>query len=198
MILRDYLKNLDSDELTNRLIKLDASIMALHHKGFYIVSMDANNIKLYDNEITLESFNDKLDYLDSGINTNGDLHDILELCAIGICAYNNFDNLYINQEFIAYLTDNLDDFKKNIPSNMYDYYYNVLVMGNIDYLNNYLFRKEYNLKENDERIKINALDVIKSTNIGTPKEEAGYAMVLSLPLLFALAYMLVLGILWFF
>ena len=71
MNLKDYLNCSDKEELTEHLKKLDLSIMALHQNGFYIVSFDPNNIMLYNGELTLASFKDKIDYLNSGLNNNG-------------------------------------------------------------------------------------------------------------------------------
>ena len=127
MTLKEYLTCDNQDELTRRLMKLDASIMALHKNGFYVVNFDVNNIQLYNEELTLSSFNNKIDYLNSRINPNGDKKDIVELCAVGICAYNGFNTFYTNKEFLAYLFENLPIFKDNgrIPTDIYEYYKSV-------------------------------------------------------------------------
>lgn len=196
--LKDYLLDCSQDELTERLIKLDASIMALHlRKNLYIVGFDANKIKLYDGELNFRSFNDKLDYLHqsdnpnigSGLNANGDKKDILEMCAVGICAYNGFTSFYTNNEFIAYLISNFDMFCNNgkIPSMMIEYYQSVLVNGDIDYLNNFLYKKQ-NENANSSQIQSNGNRLTKSTAIGRAfdDKEAAYVNVLLLPALVTL------------
>lgn len=194
--LREYLSCDNQEELTEKLMKLDSSIMSLHQNGFYIVNFDPNNIKLYNGELTLQSFQNKVDYINSGINANGDKRDILELCAIGICAYNGFKTFYANKEFIAYLMDHLVIFKENgrIPAEMYDYYRSVLVDGNIDYLNNYMFKKDNNISENNSQVSSNAYRLSKSTAIGRSfvDKEAAYVNVLLLPAIMVLIYCLVL------
>ena len=79
--------NISTEELTERLKYLDKAIQELHDNGYYVVS-DLAEIDIINNEITLDSFKDKIDYLNSGINENGKNKNILELCSIGICAYN--------------------------------------------------------------------------------------------------------------
>ena len=195
--LREYLTDCSKDELIDRLMRLDASIMALHKKGFYVVNFDANNIMLYNNELSFSSFNDKIDYLNSGINLNGDKKDILEMCAIGICAYNNFNSFYTNKEFLAYLIANFDVFRENgnIPSNMIDYYHDVFVNGNIDYLNNYVFKKNYDNASNSQ-VSSNSYRLSKSTAIGRAYDDrdSAFVNVLILPALIALVYLIILTI----
>ena len=72
-----------------------------------------------------------------------DKKDILEMCAVGICAYNGFTSFYTNNEFIAYLISNFDTFSHNgnIPDSILEYYQSVLVNGEFDYLNNLCQRK---------------------------------------------------------
>lgn len=190
MNLKDYLNCSDKEELTEHLKKLDLSIMALHQNGFYIVSFDPNNIMLYNGELTLASFKDKIDYLNSGLNNNGDKKDILMMCAIGICAYNGFSNFYINNEFIIYLMNNLELFRENgqIPDEIYEYYCDVLLNGNIDYLNNFLNRKadlEASCNSNSNTYRLS-----KSTAIGRAfsDRENAYVNVLIFPAIFALIY----------
>lgn len=193
--LREYLTCDSKDELTERLMKLDASIMALHQHGFYVVNFDANNIKLYNDELNLSSFNNKIDYLDSGINADGDKKDILEMCAIGICAYNGFSSFYTNKEFLAYLIANFETFVNGdkIPKEMMDYYYSVLVDGNIDYLNNYMFKKN-NQNASNSQVSSNSYHLSKSTAIGRSfvDKEAAFANVLLIPAVLVLVYLVIL------
>ena len=86
--------NISTEELTERLKYLDKAIQELHENGYYVVS-DLAEIDIINNEVTLDSFKDKIDYLNSGINENGRNKDILELCSIGICAYNKLSVLQV-------------------------------------------------------------------------------------------------------
>ncbi len=187
--LKDYLTDCSKDELKEHLMKLDASIMALHQNGFYVVGMDANNIKLYDGELNLSSFNNKIDYINSGINSNGDKKDILEMCAVGICAYNGFNSFYINSEFLAYLISNFDTFSSNnnIPDDMLEYYQDVLVNGNIDYLNNFMYKKSNN-NANNNQVSKNSNQLTKATAIGKAfyEREAAYVGVMLIPMIILL------------
>lgn len=182
--LKDYLLDCSQEELTKRLMKLDASIMALHKNGYYIVGFDANNINVYNGEYSLESFNNKLDRLDSGYNDAGDKKDILEMCAVGICAYNGFSNFYINDGVIKHFITNFDSFCKNgkIPNQILEYYQSVLVNGEYEYLNSFLYKKEHD--SNNKQVLGNSNRLTKSTAIGRAfqeRSEAAFASILLLP-----------------
>ena len=131
--------NISTEELTERLKYLDKTISELHKNGYYVVG-DLADIEIINNEITLDSFKDKIDYLNSGINENGVNKDILELCSIGICAYNKLSVLHTSREFIEYVIDNVEMFLEhgNIPSIIQEYYIDVFNRGKIDYLNSFL------------------------------------------------------------
>lgn len=148
MKLRDYLMNVSTEELTEKLKYLDKAIQELHENGYYVVS-DLADIEIIDNKITLESFKDKIDYLDSGINENGKNKNILELCSIGICAYNKLSVLHTSKDFIVYVIDNVEMFLEhgNIPSIMQEYYIDVFNRGKVDYLNSFLFKHGVNANQ---------------------------------------------------
>lgn len=182
-MLIDYFKSKNSSLITDRLILLDKSIMDLHNSGFYVVG-DLSDIQIVNNEITVASFKNKIDYLNSGYNENGKKKDIIELCAIGICAYNHFDKLYTSKDFISYLIDNLDMFLENgnIPKYMKEYYIDVFLRGNVDYVNNFL------LKHDNGKGNIKSRVYTKSTAVGRALmgEDAAYVNVLILPSILAL------------
>ena len=143
--LRDYLINISSEELTERLKYLDKAIQELHENGYYVVS-DLADIEIINNEVTLDSFKDKIDYLNSGINENGRNKNILELCSIGICAYNKLSVLHTSKDFIVYVIDNVEMFLEhgNIPGVMQEYYIDVFNRGKVDYLNSFLLNHDEN------------------------------------------------------
>ncbi len=197
--LRDYLNNISTEELTERLKYLDKAIQELHDHGYYVVS-DLADIDIINNEITLESFKNKIDYLNSGINENGKNKNILELCSIGICAYNKLSVLHTSKEFISYVIDNVEMFLEhgNIPSVMQEYYIDVFNRGKVDYLNSFLNKhgdnivniNDYRDKNGESRNKSRGA-YTKSTAVGralSEKDNAAYASVLLLPALLALIY----------
>ena len=199
MKLRDYLMNISKEELTERLKYLDKAISELHNNGYYVVG-DLADIEIIDNQITLESFKDKIDYLNSGINENGRNKDNLELCSIGICAYNKLSVLHTSREFIEYVIENVEMFLEHgdMPSIVQEYYIDVFNRGNVDYLNSFINK---NLdKEGTSRSNSRGA-YTKSTAVGrafSEKDNAAYASVLVLPALLALIYMLVVVIYFIF
>ena len=165
MKLRDYLMNISTEELTGRLKYLDKAIQELHENGYYVVS-DLAEIDIINNEITLDSFKNKIDYLDSGINENGRNKNILELCSIGICAYNKLSVLHTSKDFIVYVIDNVEMFLEhgNIPGVMQEYYIDVFNRGKVDYLNSFLL----NYGENE-----NTTGELSNSKVYTKATEAG-------------------------
>ena len=186
MMLIDYFKGKSNEVITDRLIFLDKSIMDLHNNGLFVVG-DLSDISVINDEIMMASFKNKVDYINSGYNDGGVKKDIVELCAIGICAYNHFDILYTNKDFLSYLIDNLDMFlvNKNIPKFMKEYYIDVLLRGNVDYLNNFLLKYEGNSKGNTKsRI------YTKSTAVGRAlkNDDEAFANVMIIPSIMVLIF----------
>ena len=198
MTVKDYLSHVPNDELTNRLILMDRSIMELHQNGYFFVSNLAE-IEIINNEITLASFKNKTERVNSGYNENGCKQDIEELCALGICAFNHFDTYYSSSDFIKYLKDNLDMFLENanMPRVMQEYYIDVLARGNADYL--YNFMKQYGY-ENDSNSNNKGRSYTKSTAVGRAfsDRESAYVNVLIIPSIITLVYLLVITIYFIF
>jgi hypothetical protein len=192
--LRDYLMNISTEELTERLKYLDKAIQELHSNGYYVVG-DLADIEIINNEVTLESFKDKIDYINSGINENGKNKDILELCSIGICAYNKLSVLHTSKEFIEYVIDNVEMFLEhgNMPSYIQEYYIDVFNRGKVDYLNSFIINNGIDKINEDEGVSHNNSRgaYTKATAVGkalSEKENTGFASVLLLPALLALIY----------
>ena len=189
MKLKEFLSNCNNEELTEKLILLDKSIMELHENGFFVVG-DMADIDIIDDQVTLASFKNKIDYINSGFNNNGDKQDILELCAIGVCAYNRFDRYFTNKEFISYLIDNLEMFLENgqIPKLMQEYYIDVFARGKVEYLNNFMLGyDDKGSGKNNQRV------YTKSTAVGrafSDRDEA-YAKILLLPAILVLVSLIV-------
>ncbi len=200
MKLKDFLSHIPNNELTSRLMLLDKSVMELHQNNYYVVS-DMADIEVINDEITLASFKNKVDYIkqeQEGFNSNGDKQDILEMCSIGICAFNRFNKFYTNKEFISYLIDNLDMFLENgkIPKMFQEYYIDVFMRGNIDYINN--FALNYNNDRGNN--KNSSLVYTKSTAVGRAfsDKENGYAKILLLPAVLCLVFLIVIVVYFIF
>ena len=112
---------------------------------------------------------------------------IINLCVYGICRYNKLNVPYYSKEFINYVIDNLEMFLEHgsIPSFMQEYYIDVLNRGNVDYLNNFIAKR--NIEENGQE---KGRRITKSTAAGRAfsDSEAAFASVLILPAMLALIY----------
>ena len=193
MKLRDYLLNISNEELTERLKYLDKAIHELHDNGYFVVG-DLADIEINDNKITIDSFKNKIDYLNSGYNINGDRQDILEECCIGVCAYNKLSVLHTSKEFIEYVIDNVEMFLEhgNIPDIIQEYYIDVFNRGNVGYLNDFIAKHEYELKNGNSSTNNKSMGAYtKSTPVGralAEKENNAFVSILVLPALLALLY----------
>ena len=191
--LKEFLNEENREELTRKLIMLDKSIMELHENGYFVVS-DMSDIDIFDNQVTLASFKNKVDYKNSGYNVNGDKQDILEIGAIGICAYNRFERFFTHKDFINYLIDNLEMFLENgnVPGIMQEYYIDVFARGHVDYLNNFLLTHEDKSNGNG---KNNSMVYSKSTAVGRAfserEKEAAYTNILLIPAILVLVGLIV-------
>ena len=179
--------NISTDELMERLIYLDRKLMELKDSGKYYVG-DLADIEIINGEVTIESFKNKYDYLKSGYNINGDYENIIQLCAIGICAYNKLSVLHTSKDFINYVINNIEMFLEhgNIPNIMQEYYINVFDRGKIDYLNNFL--RNNDPKEQGRGNTRGAYT--KSTAVGRAltEKDSAFVSVLVLPAMLALIY----------
>ena len=181
--------NISVEELTRRLIYLDMKIKELHMNGYYFVD-DLADIEIINGEITMDSFKNKYDYLKSGFNINGDYNNILQLCAIGICAYNHLSVLHTSKEFINHVIENVEMYLEhgNIPSFMQEYYIDVFNRKKVDYLNNFLSSGNY--LNNEEGRLNNSKALTKSTAAGRAfsEKDTAFVSVLLLPAMLALLY----------
>lgn len=188
MNLTSFLSNCTTEELTERLLMLDQSMKELHQYGLFVVG-DLSRIEVIDDEITLESFKNKVDYLKSGYNLDGDMKDIREMCAIGICAYNHFGSLNTSDAFLEYLQSNLELFLQNptIPSDIKVYYQTVFKDNAKEYMNDYLAKVSGENKGNNK-----ANVKVKSTAVGRAlaDKEAAYVNVLLIPSILTLLYLI--------
>lgn len=207
--LSNYLSSSENQkELIIRLVELDRFIKYLHeNRKMYIFSFDPDRITLYNRELSVQSFHDKLNYLNAYYNRTGQYtsggvkddidaitDDIEEICAVGICAFNKIR--------ITATKDMRQQFKANlvmynsgnvIPEDIYDYYADVFINGNVDYLSNFLQKRQAEKagKENNNK---KARTYTYSTAIGrafSDKEEAAFVSVLIIPSIMVLIYLVI-------
>ena len=200
MKLREYLMNISNEELTNKLEYLDKALRELHSNGYYVVG-DLGDIEIINNEVTIDSFKGKIDYLNSGYNINGDKSNIFELCLIGISAYNKLSalrtiSLHASKEdrdkFVEFIMNNEEMLFEhgNIPSIIREYYIDILDRGNIGYMNDFILNNQ--VKDNGSSGRNTSIGAYtKSTAVGrafSEKDNMAFVSVLIIPAMLALIY----------
>ena len=211
--LSDYLLSSENQqELIKRLVEIDMFLKYLHHnKKMYIFSFDPDSITLYDNKLTMQSFHDKINYLNEyykgteyydqdGIKNDivAMTDDIEELSAAGICAFNRI-KIATSKPMRDYIKTNLALFNANnqIPSEIYDYYADIFENENLEYLADYL-QKVMEEKGNDKNNKKGRI-YSYSTAIGralseNKEENAAFVSVLIIPGIMVLIYLVIIVI----
>ena len=182
----------DLEELTNLLISFDCMLEYLHNKGMCIYNFNLKKIILYNNKLTLSSFNGLIN--DIGESDNMKAINIYQLAKIGLMAYNGqIVDGRMNQEHFDFLRDNLSEFnaKGNISEEIFEYYGELFERLNVIYLNDYLVKKQ---KEREGNQNTNVLKKTLSTEIGRAyaKEENNNAFVnvLFIPTIITLIYLI--------
>ena len=213
MTVKEYLSNIPTDEITERLKYLDSVLMELHRHGYYLVC-NLEDIEIIDGKVMLSSFKDKVDYLDSGIKNKADKWDIVELCSIGICAYNHFSHFSSSKDFIK--NSIINGFKEMVmnerfPKYMQEYYIDVFQavssyynnnenedeLDSINYFNNFVdkYYSEEISGNTRGNVKVKANSYAR---LFSDDNEAAYARVLLLPSILVLVYLIVLVIYFIF
>lgn len=146
MLLSDLLEEyLDNPEmLVNVLTLLDATIKYIHNKGYYIIDFNPSKIILVTKTPNLSNYQGLIAPIDfdpkSDININ-----IYQMAKIGLMAFNHvITNGNMNQEHYNFILENINKFNQNgnIPNDFYEYYEDLFLNGNINYLNDYLENKK--------------------------------------------------------
>ena len=164
----DYneLKNLSPEELTNRLILLDRQMLMYHRNAAY-----KNELK-------------------NSYDINADYRSLFNLCVIGICAYNNItlNPNQISTELCKDILINPDKYITpfRIPPMMMEYYTEVFVNGNLDYLTNFIENR--NKVESGNNASKGAMTKATAVGRAMAERENGFASVLILPAMLALIY----------
>ena len=188
MTLYDLLENLKDEplELTNVLIKLDLIMKYLHDDNYYIYNFDPKKIILYNNQLTVNSFENVSTLI---TDDNSKAINILQSCKIGLSTFASLPiDGYLDQSYYEFLKSNIGEFKTfDIPEDLYSYYQDVFLNSHIDYLNNFLNLEKGNSNQN-------SLSRRKSlaTNIGRSyvNNDEAYVKVLFIPTLMAFTYII--------
>ena len=192
MTLYDLLEMLrmseDYDELTKVLINLDSCLEYLHNHGYCIYDFNPKKIILENGKLTLNSFKSVIN--DIGVYQNSKEINIFQNCKIGLTSYNNMPiDGNMNQDHYNFIRENLHKFNNNIPEEIFEYYEEVFLNSNLDYLNNYLVKKRQEAVSNQNT---NVRRKTLATDIGRSfvSDESAYVKVLFIPTLITFTYLL--------
>ncbi len=192
MTLYDLLESLrmseEYDELTKVLINLDSCLEYLHNHGYCIYDFNPKKIILENGKLTLNSFKSVIN--DIGVYQNSKEINIFQNCKIGLTSYNNMPiDGNMNQDHYNFIRENLHKFNNNIPEEIFEYYEEVFLNSNLDYLNNYLVKKRQEAVSNQNT---NVRRKTLATDIGRAfvNDDNAYVKVLFLPTLITFTYLL--------
>lgn len=192
MTLYDLLESLrmseEYDELTKVLINLDSCLEYLHNHGYCIYDFNPKKIILENGKLTLNSFKSVIN--DIGVYQNSKEINIFQNCKIGLTSYNNMPiDGNMNQDHYNFIRENLHKFNNNIPEEIFEYYEEVFLNSNLDYLNNYLVKKRQEAVSNQNT---NVRRKTLATDIGRAfvNDDNAYVKVLFIPTLITFTYLL--------
>ena len=192
MTLYDLLETLrmseDYDELTKVLINLDTCLEYLHNHGHCIYDFNPKKIILENGKLTLNSFESVIN--DIGVYPNSKEINIFQNCKIGLTSYNNMPiDANMNQDHYNFIRENLNKFNNNVPEEIFEYYEEVFLNSNLDYLKNYLVKKRQEAVSNQNT---NVRRKTLATDIGRSfvSDDNAYVKVLFLPTLITFTYLL--------
>ena len=192
MTLYDLLETLrmseDYDELTKVLINLDTCLEYLHNHGHCIYDFNPQKIILENGKLTLNSFESVINDID--VYQNSKEINIFQNCKIGLTSYNNMSiDGNMNQKHYNFIRENLNKFNNNVPEEIFEYYEEVFLNSNLDYLNNYLVKKRQEAVSNQNT---NVRRKTLATDIGRAfvNDDNAYVKVLFLPTLITFTYLL--------
>lgn len=192
MTLYDLLEMLkmseEYDELTKVLINLDSCLEYLHNHGYCIYDFNPKKIILENGKLTLNSFKSVIN--DIGVYQNSKEINIFQNCKIGLTSYNNMPiDANMNQDHYNFIRENLNKLNNNVPEEIFEYYEEVFLNSNLDYLNNYLVKKRQEAVSNQNT---NVRKKTLATDIGRSfvNDDNAYVKVLFLPTLITFTYLL--------
>ena len=192
MTLYDLLETLrmseDYDELTKVLINLDSCLEYLHNHGYCIYDFNPKKIILENGKLTLNSFKSVIN--DIGVYQNSKEINIFQNCKIGLTSYNNMPiDANMNQDHYNFIRENMNKLNNNVPEEIFEYYEEVFLNSNLDYLNNYLVKKRQEAVSNQNT---NVRRKTLATDIGRSfvNDDNAYVKVLFIPTLITFTYLL--------
>lgn len=192
MTLYDLLEMLrmseDYDELTKVLINLDSCLEYLHNHGYCIYDFNPKKIILENGKLTFNSFKSVIN--DIGVYQNSKEINIFQNCKIGLTSYNNMPiDANMNQDHYNFIRENINKLNNNVPEEIFEYYEEVFLNSNLDYLNNYLVKKRQEAVSNQNT---NVRRKTLATDIGRSfvSDESAYVKVLFIPTLITFTYLL--------
>ena len=192
MTLYDLLESLrmseEYDELTKVLINLDSCLEYLHNHGYCIYDFNPKKIILENGKLTLNSFKSVIN--DIGVYQNSKEINIFQNCKIGLTSYNNMPiDANMNQDHYNFIRENINKLNNNVPEEIFEYYEEVFLNSNLDYLNNYLVKKRQEAVSNQNT---NVRRKTLATDIGRAfvNDDNAYVKVLFLPTLITFTYLL--------
>jgi hypothetical protein len=191
----DYLfDNEESDKtLTEKLLLMDSALMEVHRQGNYI-SSNILDAYIYDDKIDPSSV--ELDKFDSEINENAYSQDIMELAAIGICAYNHFGEYegypkyFTSPDFIASLMDNVEMYlqREDIPEEIKDYYRSIFTLLDIKYMAPFLEEQKKGGKGNARVLTYSTPEGRAFAN--NQEQQAAFTSIIAIPAILAIVYII--------
>ena len=192
MTLYDLLEMLrmseEYDELTKVLINLDSCLEYLHNHGYCIYDFNPKKIILENGKLTLNSFKSVIN--DIGVYQDSKEINIFQNCKIGLTSYNNMPiDANMNQDHYNFIRENINKLNNNVPEEIFEYYEEVFLNSNLDYLNNYLVKKRQEAVSNQNtnvRRKTLATDIGRSL----VNDDNAYVKVLFIPTLITFTYLL--------
>lgn len=196
MTLREYLLEAigDKDELARRLVNLDSVLETLHNHGLAIYNFSVDKIYLNDGMISTSSFHGLTDYI--GMYPNMKENNIIQAAKIGMFAYNNMPlDASVDQQMFTFISQNIKLLNRDgivIPEEIYEYYEEIFINGNFDYLNNFLVKKQQLLSGNANS---NSIRKNLSTPYGralNPDNESAFINILYIPSIITLLYLIIL------
>ena len=192
MTLYELLESLrmseEYDELTKVLSNLDSCLEYLHKYGYCIYDFNPKKIILENGKLTLNSFKSVIN--DIGVYQNSKEINIFQNCKIGLTSYNNMPiDANMNQDHYNFIRENLNKFNNNVPEEIFEYYEEVFLNSNLDYLNNYLVKKRQEAVSNQNT---NVRRKTLATDIGRAfvNDDNAYVKVLFIPTLITFTYLL--------
>lgn len=191
----DYLFEQDDEKsLTDKILLMDRALMEVHGRGMY-VSSNLLDAYIYDDKIDPSTV--ALDQFDSEKNDKDQAQDIMELAAIGICAYNRFGEYegfpkyFTSPEFIAGLMDNVEMYlqREDIPEEIKDYYRNTFTLLDIKYMTNYLQEQQKNNGGKGTAI-VKTYSTPEGRAFANNQEQNAFASIITIPAVLAIVYII--------